>query len=137
MESLADVSQKRRKLEALVTAITARKADAVARLAQDSYDAVQALKVELQARRESDLAGGTLGQLCEAVRNGDHDTCGSQAPNRGSSPLQLTPADPEVPSAGASVTKAAVGYWDQRMPGDHLGQCWEAREHETRVVALV
>lgn len=53
METLTDISQKRRKLEALVVSVAAKSADANARLARDSRDAAAALMAELRSRREA------------------------------------------------------------------------------------
>lgn len=53
MDALADVSQRRRQLEAMVTSVAARSAEAVARLAQDSRDVASAMMAELRARRDS------------------------------------------------------------------------------------
>ena len=55
MKALADVSQQRRKIEAVVTSIAAKTVAAHARLAQDSRDAASALMEELRAKRESSL----------------------------------------------------------------------------------
>lgn len=53
MKALTDVSQQRRKLEALATSVAAKSAEANARLARDSRDAALALMEELRARREA------------------------------------------------------------------------------------
>lgn len=57
MEALANVSQRRRKIEATASSIAVKSAAANARLAQDSRDAAGALLSELLVRREVRLQG--------------------------------------------------------------------------------
>lgn len=70
MKSLADVSQQRRKLEAVSTSIAAASAAASERLAQDSRNTATALLEELRARREASRQHPRQGQQLERIAGG-------------------------------------------------------------------
>lgn len=106
METLTDISQKRRRLEALVVSVAAKSADANARLAKDSRDAAAALMAELRSRREAtstaaaataaaSLRSSSGGQQLQSLSRGGDKDSGEKVS------AESARGDPPCPSGGA------------------------------------
>lgn len=115
MKAFADVSQNRRKLEALVVSIAVKNADAEARLARDSRDAAAALMEELRARREATSASASASrkQQQQVRRREDGDKSG-----RGTTVSALRgQMEPTTGTAQGSQV-GAVGHRSGEAPSD-------------------